>query len=133
MQHLYLYLDEFLEVKDVKEADAELDTYKKKQGRTALNPLVNRVIWGTYNLLKECTAFSSDNKKITDKMCKFILDFLLFLKLIDESHALFDNVIQTRATINYLIKSNYEPYPWSIEFFPSSKRSEKIKDLLRYW
>ena len=27
-----------------------------------------------------------------------------------------DNVIQTRATINYLIKSNYEPYPWSIEF-----------------
>ena len=133
MQHLYLYLDEFLEVKDVKEADAELDTYKKKQGRTALNPLVNRVIWGTYNLLKECTAFSSDNKKITDKMCKFILDFLLFLKLIDESHALFDNVIQTRATINYLIKRNYEPYPWRIEFFPSSKRSEKIKDLLRYW
>ena len=133
MQHLYLYLDEFLEVKDVKEADAELETYKKKQGRTALNPLVNRVIWGTYNLLKECTAFSSDNKKITDKMCKFILDFLLFLKLIDESHALFDNVIQTRATINYLIKRNYEPYPWRIEFFPSSKRSEKIKDLLRYW
>ena len=133
MQHLYFYLDEYLGVKDVKEADAELETYKKKQGRTALNPLVNRVIWGTYNLLKECTFFSSDNKKITDKMCKFILDYLLFLKLIDESHILFDNVIQTRATINYLIKSNYDPYPWNTGFFPSSKRPEKRKDFFSYW
>jgi len=133
MQHLYLYLDEFLEVKDVKEADAELDTYKKKQGRTALNPLVNRVIWGTYNLLKSFSIFTSTTVSITGEICNFIESYLLYLDLIDKDSPLYKNNNQIRATINYLIKSNYNPYLWTTGFFADDKRPEYRKDYTNYW
>lgn len=130
IRHLYLYLYDYLGVENVKEAMAELETYKKKQGRTS--PLINRIIWGTYNLLKD--NFADYNKrKVPDKMCTFILDFLFFMKLIDEKHILFDNVIQVRAIINYLIKSNYNPYPWESELLPSPKLPDKLKNSTYYW
>ncbi len=133
MQHLYLYLDEYLGVKDVKEAYTELDTYKKKQGRTALNPLVNRVIWGTYNLLKSFSIFTSTTVSITGEICNFIESYLLYLDLIDKDSPLYKNNNQIRATINYLIKSNYNPYPWTTGFFADDKRPEYRKDYTNYW
>lgn len=72
------YLDEYLGVKDVKEAEQELlNVYGGKYGRKQ-NTEVVRLIWGTYHLLQMSDQFrSAPDQLVTNKQCRLISDLLI--------------------------------------------------------
>lgn len=118
--HLEDYLYEFLDIGSYDEAQEELNGYRKKSGRKRipLSEKTTRIIYGTCKLLQEEIY---ETTKVTNKICKFILSFLEYLKL-DSDGAMDDNRI--RVEMANLLKSNYTPPKWV--HVPVDKRPQKV-------
>ena len=115
------YLDKYLGVKNVKEAEKELLViYGGKLG-PKLNKDEAQIIWGTYHLLQQSDQFKSDGERVVSRLqSRLIADFLICCELrekhtVDEEHIrsrlnsylkLFDSPEDFLATSNYKLSPN---------------------------
>ena len=96
------YLDKYLGVKDVKEAEKELSVvYYGKLG-PKLNKDEARIIWGTYHLLQQSDKFKSGGENVVSRLqSRLIADFLICCELCKN----FDiTEEQIRSRLNYYLK-----------------------------
>ena len=80
------YLDKYLGVSTLEEAETELDKdYPSigKRGRKRENAILDTITLSIYNLLRH-SSFAAKGKGLTDNEGNFILGLLKYLKLIDE-------------------------------------------------
>ena len=80
------YLDKYLGVSTLEEAETELDKdYPSigKRGRKRENAILDTITLSIYNLLRH-SSFAAKGKGLTDNEGNFILELLKYLKLIDE-------------------------------------------------
>ena len=115
------YLDKYLGVKDVNEAEKELlAVYGGKYGRKQ-NKDEARIIWGTYHLLQQSVEFRTDGERVVSRLqSRIIADFLICCGLrkifeIDEEKIrsrlnsyleLFDSVGEFIANTHYKLSPN---------------------------
>lgn len=95
------YLDEYLGVNNVKEADRELrKIYGGKYGPKQHKEVV-RLIWGTYHLLQMSNQFkSAPNDLLTNLQCRLISDLLIILGYLPSYE---DDGVKVKARLyNYL-------------------------------
>jgi len=105
------YLNKYLGVKDLEEANAELkDIYGKKKGNVFANKIASEYMWGIYHLLE-----ISDNKKLCTKgkksvpraVCRFIFDYLKLLgivKIQPKSGLEEEEIDIMKSQLTYLLK-----------------------------
>lgn len=96
------YLNKYLGVKDINEAEKELiHIYGKKVG-AQLNKTITRFIWGTYHLLQNVPNMKSTKKNsVTNNQSRFIHEYLVILGLIDPIQI---EVSSIRGRLNNLLK-----------------------------
>lgn len=106
---MFEYLNKYLGVSSLEEAEEELNTiYGKKSGRKSEQPLFDIYLYGTYQLLQNTSLKTPEGGKITANQCKFIRDFLCYINFIDEDDFMKDeNYISSKLT--YLMKHNFRP------------------------
>lgn len=118
--HLNNYLDKFLGVKSVQEAQRELDcVYNKKIGSKG-NPQLVRYAFGLFQLFKGTKLQPNENRTVTAAMSLFIVRYLEFIGMIKFGKSnnpekiekdLNDNekerARQIRSTINGLLLKGY--------------------------
>lgn len=97
------YLNKYLGVSSVKEAERELYlVYGKKTG-VRLDKDAARYIWGTYYLLQTIPAMQSKrNGSVTNEQSRFITDYLITLEMIDPVEAESNTI---RGRLNYFLKN----------------------------
>ena len=114
------YLDKYLGVKDVKEAEKELSVvYYGKLG-PKLNKDEARIIWGTYHLLQQSDQFKSGGENVVSRLqSRLIADFLICCEL-REKHTVNEEHIRSRLNSylklfdspeDFLAVSNYKLSP----------------------
>lgn len=99
------YLDEYLGVKDVKEAEQELlNVYGGKYGRKQNTEIV-RLIWGTYHLLQMSDQFkSAPDQLVTNNQCRLISDLLILFEWLPSTE---DDGMLVKQRIHHYLK-NYD-------------------------
>lgn len=97
------YLNKYLGVKDINEAEKELlHIYGKKVG-AQLNKIEASFIWGTYHLLQNVPNMKSPKKNsVTNKQSRFIHKYLAILGLIDPDKVEASSI---RGRLNNLLKT----------------------------
>lgn len=114
------YLDKYLGVKDVKEADRELSVvYYGKLG-PKLNKDEARIIWGTYHILQMSDQFKSGGENVVSRLqSRLIADFLICCEL-REKHTVNEEHIRSRLNSylklfdspeDFLVTTNYKLSP----------------------
>ena len=90
------YLDKYLGVKDVKEAEKELSVvYYGKLG-PKLNKDEAQIIWGTYHLLQQSDIFKSGGENVVSRLqSRLIADYLICCEL-REKHTVNEEHIRSR-------------------------------------
>lgn len=127
------YLDKYLGIPSLEEAEAELNKdypTTGKRGRKRENAILDTVTLSIYNLLRH-SSFAAKGKGLTDNEGKFILSLLVYLRLIDEDSSKND-ILNLRATIRNL--QNYEVRPnwWRIPMCKTSPNNP-VEHLKSYW
>lgn len=97
------YLNKYLGVKDVHEAELELlNVYGGKVGRKQ-NHDADRMLWGTYHMLQQTMNLKSKSKmSVTNKQSRFISQILIMLNMLPSYEKDGEHI---RARINYLLKN----------------------------
>ena len=82
------YLNKYLGVKDLKEAEHEFNTiYKNQKVGVKLNVTEVTYMWGTYHLLQTIEKLKSSRpKSVTNKQSNFITEYLSLLNILDNKH-----------------------------------------------
>ena len=127
------YLDKYLGISSLEEAETELDKdYPSigKRGRKRENAILDTVILSIYNLLRH-SSFAAKGKGLTDNEGNFILGLLKYLKLIDEDSPKND-ILNLRATIRNLQKYEVRPNWWKIPMCKTSPNNP-VEYLKSYW
>lgn len=97
------YLDKYLGVKDIKEAELELLNVYGKQVGAKMNTTSARYMWGTYHLLQTTEKYKSKTvKSVTNDQSRKIADFLIRLHLIGEDYR---DGATIRGQLNYYLKT----------------------------
>ena len=97
------YLDKYLGVQDVKEAEKELMTVYGKQVGAKMNKDVAQYIWGTYHVLQKTKTLASGKpKSVTNKQSKFIMQYLTLLGIINPAET---DAGTIRSKLNYFLKT----------------------------
>lgn len=124
--HLEGYLHEYLAVKDIKQAKAELKSYNNKAGLKFLDEKASRVIYGTCKLLQEELYH---HNKVTNDLCCFVNNLLEYMNLPSLITKDVEDFNYSRSRIAYLLKEgNYTPTSdlWNVPEI--DKRPDKIKN-----
>ncbi len=119
------YLDKYLGVSTLEEAETELDKdYPSigKRGRKRENAILDTITLSIYNLLRH-SSFAAKGKGLTDNEGNFILGLLKYLKLIDEDSPKND-ILNLRATIRNLQNMKFVQIGGK---FPCAKRLPIIR------
>lgn len=127
------YLDKYLGVSTLEEAETELDKdYPSigKRGRKRENAILDTITLSIYNLLRH-SSFAAKGKGLTDNEGNFILGLLKYLKLIDEDSPKND-ILNLRATIRNLQKYEVRPNWWKIPMCKTSPNNP-VEHLKSYW
>ena len=127
------YLDKYLGVSTLEEAETELDKdYPSigKRGRKRENAILDTITLSIYNLLRH-SSFAAKGKGLTDNEGNFILELLKYLKLIDEDSPKND-ILNLRATIRNLQKYEVRPNWWKIPMCKTSPNNP-VEYLKSYW
>ena len=127
------YLDKYLGIPSLEEADAELNKdypTTGKRGRKRENAILDTVTLSIYNLLRH-SSFAAKGKGLTDNEGKFILSLLVYLRLIDEDSSKND-ILNLRATIRNLQKYEVRPNWWRIPMCKTSPNNP-VEHLKSYW
>ncbi len=100
---LKCYLDEYLGVKDVKDAEKELlNVYGGKYGRKQNTEEV-RLIWGTYHLLQMSDLFkSAPDQLVTNHQCRLISDLLILFEWLPTTE---DDGMLVKQRIHHYLKN----------------------------
>ena len=133
LQMITPYLDKYLGVSSLEEADTELDKdYPSigKRGRKRENAILDTVTLSVYNLLRH-SSFAIKGKGLTDNEGNFILELLKYLGLLDEDSPKND-ILNLRATIRNLQKYEVRPNWWNIPICKSSPNNP-VEHLKSYW
>ena len=115
------YLDKYLGVSSLEEAQEELDRdypNKGKRGRKKSNPVFDFILWRASKIL-ELSSFATPNVQINKSQADFLLKYLNFLGLLEED-SLKNDALNLRATLNNLKKNPPCFSWWNI---PSDKQS----------
>ena len=89
------YLDKYLGVSSLEEAQEELDRdypNKGKRGRKKSNPVFDFILWRASKIL-ELSSFATPNVQINKSQADFLLKYLNFLGLLEEDMS---STVQTR-------------------------------------
>lgn len=127
------YLDKYLGIPSLEEAEAELNKdypTTGKRGRKRENAILDTVTLSIYNLLRH-SSFAAKGKGLTDNEGKFILSLLVYLRLIDEDSSKND-ILNLRATIRNLQKYEVHPNWWRIPMCKTSPNNP-VEHLKSYW
>ena len=126
------YLDIYLGVNDLKEAQNELKfTYGKKAGRKFDDPAFNIMTMGTFNILQHSSIASTKAGTITNQQCDFILEYLDILDFFKDDDKKNDmNYI--RSIISIMKKQNFTP-KWDYLLNFTLKRSPNNPTESYYW
>ncbi len=127
------YLDKYLGIPSLEEAEAELNKdypTTGKRGRKRENAILDTVTLSIYNLLRH-SSFAAKGKGLTDNEGKFILSLLVYLRLIDEDSSKND-ILNLRATIRNLQKYEVRPNWWRIPMCKTSPNNP-VEHLKSYW
>lgn len=124
------YLDKYLGVGSLKEAELELlNVYGKKVGPKQ-NPVLARLYWGTYHLLQMSDEYKSKEGSVTREQCRFIANYAILLGGLDpvEEDDISGNV---KSLVNYYLK-NFNTID---ELIPAAqyKLPPNYKSLKRYY
>lgn len=96
------YLNKFLGIKDINEAEKELQQIYGKKVGAQLNKTIARFIWGTYHLLQNVPNMKSSQKtSVTNEQSRFIHEYLIILGLIDPVEVEASSI---RGRLNNLLK-----------------------------
>ncbi|MEY8685208.1 hypothetical protein AB9N12_03375 [Bacteroides sp. AN502(2024)] len=99
------YLNKFLGVDSLKDAERELMTIYGKKTGVPLDKEETRYMWGTYQLLQTITTMKSNKKKsVTNEQSRFITDYLILNKMIGVDEADSNNI---RVRLKHFLK-NYD-------------------------
>ncbi len=105
---LQSYLDKYLGVESIEEAESELRrVYGRKVGSKIKSRETTLYIWGIYHLLQHTTLKSGKPKSVTNVQCRFLSDYLQLVGLTIDKE---DNTVDPdnlRARLNYFLK-NYD-------------------------
>ena len=121
------YLDKYLGVSSLEEAQEELDRdypNKGKRGRKKSNPVFDFILWRSSKIL-ELSSFATPNVQINKSQADFLLKYLNFLGLLEED-SLKNDALNLRATLNNLKKNPPCFSWWNI---PSDKQSPNRQGL----
>ena len=127
------YLDKYLGIPSLEEAEAELNKdypTTGKRGRKRENAILDTVTLSIYNLWRH-SSFAAKGKGLTDNEGKFILSLLVYLRLIDEDSSKND-ILNLRATIRNLQKYEVRPNWWRIPMCKTSPNNP-VEHLKSYW
>jgi hypothetical protein len=82
---------------------------KGKAGRKFQNRITNNLIWGTYHLLyNHHSKFKNTNKRISEKICTFIIDYLDYMDVPNDFI-----LVNIRDWLKDMIKRDYTPH-WDL-------------------
>lgn len=96
------YLNKFLGVDSLKDAERELMTIYGKKTGAPLDKEETRYMWGTYQLLQTIPAMKSKKEKsVTNEQSRFITDYLILNKMLDLDEADSNNI---RVRLKYFLK-----------------------------
>ena len=96
------YLNKYLGVKNINEAEKELQQIYGKKVGAQLNKTVTRFIWGTYHLLQNVPNMKSTKQNsVTNEQSRFIHEYLVILGLIDPVEVEASSI---RGRLNNLLK-----------------------------
>jgi len=103
---------------------------KGKAGRKFNNRITNNLIWGTYQLLSNHhSKFKYSKKRISKKICQFIIKYLDYLKVPNEFI-----LVDVRNWLKDMIKRGYTPHwdlIWRNVFSDiKEKQPENLSELL---
>ena len=115
------YLDKYLGVSGLEEAQAELERdYSSKgiKGRKRLSPVTDFILLRTSRLLR-LSSFADPGVRVNKSQADFLLRYLSFLGLLEED-SLKNDALNLRATLNNLEKNPPRFSWWNL---PSDKRS----------
>ena len=106
------YLEKYLGVKSVKDAERELNTVYFNKVGAKMNERAIRLMWGTFHLLQSLPKFKSKNEKsVTNNQARIITDLLIRLNLIEykpqESRIDYQDGERIRTLLKYYLK-NYD-------------------------
>ena len=113
------------EITSLEQAEEELQAYKKPLGRQPKDPQVNIILYGIYRLFNEKMKMPSPQ---SDSLCEFIINYLEFLRLIDEDSPIDKQWV--RAQIAY-IKKRPEPPKYRFADFTRNITMEEFKEKSR--
>lgn len=128
------YLDKYLGVSSLEEAQTELDTdypNKRKKGRKRTNQAADMMLMGTCNLLQH-SSFAESNVTINKSQAEFLLRFLKYLGLIEEDSSK-DDILNLRATLSNLKKNPPTFDWWSIPMQKQSPNNPFDEKLTNAW
>ena len=96
------YLNKYLGVKNINEAEKELQQIYGKKVGAQFNKTVTRFIWGTYHLLQNVPNMKSTKQNsVTNEQSRFIHEYLVILGLIDPVEVEASSI---RGRLNNLLK-----------------------------
>lgn len=95
------YLNKFLGVANVEEAEKELQQIYGQKVGAKLNETAARIIWGTYHLLQTTSSMKSKKNSVTNAQSRFIHEYLGILELIDPIET---EPLSIRGRLNNLLK-----------------------------
>lgn len=96
------YLNKFLGVDSLKDAERELMTIYGKKTGAPLDKEETRYMWGTYQLLQTIPAMKSKKEKsVTNEQSRFITDYLILNKMLDLDEADSNNI---RVRLKHFLK-----------------------------
>lgn len=96
------YLNKFLGVDSLKDAERELMTIYGKKTGVPLDKEETRYMWGTYQLLQTIPAIKSKKEKsVTNEQSRFITDYLILNKMLDLDEADSNNI---RVRLKHFLK-----------------------------
>ena len=128
------YLDKYLGVSSLEEAQKELEEdypTKGRKGRKKNSIVADWILWQTSQLL-QLSSFAEANVQINKSQAAFLLDYMKYLRLIEEDSQK-DDLLNLRATLNNLKKNNPKFSWWNIPKQKESPNNPFNADIHRAW
>lgn len=128
------YLDKYLGVQNIQEAQAELEKdypEKKQKGRKKTNNIADIMLMGTYKLIQS-SSFAEEGKSLTNKQAEFLLEYLKYLGLIEPDSSK-DDTLNLRATVNNLKKYTLHFNWWAIPMRKESPNNPFDGSIEKAW
>lgn len=128
------YLDKYLGVSSLEEAQKELEEdypTKGRKGRKKNSLVADWILWQTSQLL-QLSSFAEANVQINKSQSAFLLDYMKYLGLIEEDSQK-DDTLNLRATLNNLKKNTPKFDWWSIPKQKESPNNPFDENMSKAW